>query len=623
MNNLVNKSIIKKSLKENYKNFNNLYTINLKVSIKTASILAIGIIMSVVLFIFLAVELSTSYSPEASYSSMRDLTYIFCSGIAILTMMVLSFYLYKTQTKNGIQAIELRAGYTIFKSFLIRQFIQITIFSIYIIPVFVLSLSFIFLFNISVSFYIGTIFSQIFFVLIIGLLAGIIVNTLILGFKTAMAACLSTIFLILVSLVPFIYNISSSTFSNMNGSSNNLNLSTINLKFKTGSDFYQEFKDDSNVKNIFKDDINSLYNLNNNYNSMLDEFVNVGGNRSKEPYVTNSLSKWLIDYKVKSFNPLNKPFFEGELMYNYKLVKYEKPVLYIFQNMSFFELLKAINDKLLSDDIFNSLNKSYQNVVPYIFNNNKYNKTINVRLESLLNDVKTYLPDYSNLAEYINQVYLENYDFMSNRENNIINTVVSSSYNSLYENDTWGYRFFCDSNYNVNSKPNCDKDVVDRNDKLAEKYKLYPELKVFNAVFLGLWKNSMLFSMSDEESVSSSLDSYLYASQKYSSIRTQIILHWPMLFSGLFMDPLIDDSYSTLSSISMSKPSTYIKNLFNYEYLSPEYLPENSGLTPIFEKEKLEYSLYFNKGLAIFVYIVLVSPLLYIDWLLFKRKARI
>ncbi|AKU79345.1 hypothetical protein [Spiroplasma turonicum] len=618
-------NLLKKSNNHNsYKNFNNLYAINLKITLKSPGILTMGIIMAALLFILFIIEFSVEYSIEASYSTYRDIVYIFISFTVLLYTLVSSFYLYKKQNKTGIQAIELRAGYTVLKSFLIRQFVQLTSFFIYVLPVIILSFSFIYIFNMTISFYFGTVFSQIFFILFLGLFSTIIINSFVLLFKTAMSACLSTIFIIILSLVPFIYNLSKI----MNSNKEIQSYISTNLKLKSGYDFYDNFKNNQEINYIFSDESknqnsSTLENIYENYNSAL---FNLDNDSVYNRLKSDDIKLWRFNERNSNDPILVYPIKKGAVLFNYMLKnenqENDNKSWTLLNNTNIGKLLLNINKQLL-DINFESLPKKFSNIKPNIYNSYIYstNNKLNVTLENLLTAFNNYLPQYNDLAEFINNFYIRNYEYLTN--NNSENIKLLDTISTSGENGNNSWLKWDEGIKNISGSP--DKDIVEQNNNYKKKYEKFPELLIFNSILLGLWKNSMIFNVYDKLDVSYSLDSYENFKQKFSGASTNIILHFPMMFSGVFMNPVQDDSLSTIATLSVSKPSAYISNIFSFEKYAPENKinTNNPALEPIYKNSNLEYSSYFIKGLAFFIYLLLVSPIVYFNYILFKRKAKI
>ncbi|AKX33762.1 hypothetical protein SLITO_v1c00940 [Spiroplasma litorale] len=605
-----------------YKNFNNLYWINLKISLKATSIITAGVITSFSIFLLLIVEFASGYSVQKSYASYRDVVYIFITAIVIVNAMVISFYLYKTQNRTGIQAIELRAGYTVFKSFIIRQLVQLTIIVVYLLPLFLLSVPMMFIFNMDSKFYFGTLFSQLFFIIFLGIFSSLIINAIVLSFKTAMAACLSTIFMIFCSITPFVYNLATSVGNLSSGEKQKVPL--INLKFKSGSDFYNNFKNDANLSSVFDDNTpenksKTLDNLNENYNKAADSLAKI--NPSNNRFKNNDLKTWRVSDNNQLYTYALK---KGEIMYNYMLGEDQLTEWNLLSNTSFGKLLIDINETFFKEDIYSNLVKEFKSVTPNIYkrsyNMGQDSNKINVTLNNFIKEIDKTLPQYSGLVNYINKFYLANYDYLILDNKTLIDTI---SNDSIYNESSWGKESAC-STWGEGSK-NCNSETINKNDEYKNKYTEYPELTIFNGLFLGLWKNSMIFNIDNKEDVNYSLDDYSKLTKSFSTSSTNIMIHFPMMFSGIFMDSLVDDGLSTQSFLSVSRPVTYIKNLFDYEKQAPENKNKtnNSSLTPLFKDGYLKYSSYFIKGLAFFVYLLVASPLAYLTWLSYRRRARV
>ncbi|AGR40809.1 ABC transporter permease [Spiroplasma taiwanense] len=667
-----------KGNKKELRNYFVLYGINLNLTFKNVGVVLSGLLFLLMAIIFFSLETFSAVKQNnlKNYSLYKNLSYIFLSGTIIFQVLLTSLYLFKRQFKNGITAIELRAGYKAWKSFTIRILIELTVLWVYVTIALVIVVFLNLISGANMEIFASLLYAQIFYLYFLSLISILIISALMIFFSTAISTSLGMVFICLVSLSPVFgslkYIISSS------GQTNYL----ANIKLKAGYDFYNNFKYDQNLfdDNAEKSETDlyekskTLSNISENIEKIINPLVDTGefnfsnffsyfDNKSYLSKVPLHLDSYDIGNEtlnlVRIQNILTKNLTAGQILYNYNLYNHSSnDPIYIFEGNPIWDFLYKINNEIFEN--MNNYSSYNETKLPDIFsytnysNQNKLREFLNIK--EIIEQLSAKIPEYKDLLKYIENFYKE-YSLIlasSTRNNNFYNSAWSlnslldifslqlDSNNSRYFN--WKDSFFRNNYYiddymcekiivNENGEKIveniCNEEVIDKNDKISKMYRKFPELAIINVLAINLWKEAMVFDIpnfnivNNVNDINEGLYNYFNEGETSNTLTTDIFRHFSVMSSGVFTSPLINDSYNSQSSLIFQGQTIKIKNIFNFENQAPINKKEFQALEPVYKDKKFEYKNAFIIPLAYFIYLLLVSPLSYLSYFTFNRKSKL
>ncbi|ALD66013.1 ABC transporter permease [Spiroplasma cantharicola] len=623
----------------------------------------------------------------SSYTSLKYLTFLFGGATLIFHIVLNSLYLFKRQVKDGISSIELRAGYKTWKSYLIRVLITFTVACIYItIPLlFAIILNLANLSD--STFFFNLHYSQIFFFYFLAFFSTIVLSLMMVVFKTSLATLFSMIFMFTVVLAPmfasFKFIMSSSDFSNWKTNIKMLGAQDFYNTFKSDNELFDDDENEGQSKSlngIHKYLNQSLQPLNKyenieenseskfNYKIIPDQKFFPAWNSKKYLNQNEFTSQENFNYE-KATHILLKNIGFGQVYYNFNVFDdntHEQK--YLLEKTPIWKIIEKINRTALENS--EKLIAQNENEIPSIFvkktysyvNNEVNSKDINI--ENFSTQMSNILPEYSSMFSFIQTFYNKNktailadnknpysssnsfyndiFDFalVNTRNKDYRKTLNFFSWKKVFEsNNKKSYQNVTDDFCKLTVSNNSDgeplklcinQEVQKQNDEMAKVYKKFPELTIINALIINLWKEAMEFDVvrpsgwySSNSSIDDGLYLYFNVAKKSNTLTTDISRHFAAMSTGLFSSRLLNDSYNSSGTIFYQGQFLNIKNIFDFENFSSENKEQGKAMKPIYEKLKIKTSTSFIIPLAYFIYILIITPLGYVGYLAFNKKAKL
>ncbi|AUB31163.1 hypothetical protein [Spiroplasma floricola] len=687
MEKLIKENKIKKENKsKEFKNFSLLYLINLKLSLKNVGSIISGIIFSLITIIFFIIEYTKviEASSLSSYGVYKYLTFLLGGMALIFHILLNSLYLFKKQVKDGISSIELRAGYKTWKSYLIRVLIIFTVATIYITSTLVIALILNFSSLSNTAFFFNLHYSQVFFFYFLAYFSTIVLVTIMVLFKTSLATAFGMLFMVVLTMAPmfasFKYMLGYSVTENyktnikMIGAQDFYKTTKSNQEWFNDNDGSDNSKSLKGINSYLKEVLDPLkvYEKTGNENEgkynqkIIPEEMLPSWNLKKYIKKNEFISGGLYDYE-KAISIIMKNMAFGQVYYNYDVFKSEssgdsKKLTnnYLLETTPIWNLLKDINKTVLDNQ--NNIKNTNQDLIPSIFVKNldwtgKTIDTVDMNIDSFSKEMSSLLPQYSIVFDFINDYYNKyKTAIIAESKNNsgsfnsstaiyhgIMDTPLAYEYNKQNKNkiqfyswkkfyesrnqssNNYGDDDFCYLTLNNSREPKnvCDTTSknIKSNDEMAEVYKKFPELTIINQLIINLWRDSMEFSIGD--SIEDGLYSYHESTIKSNTLKTDLFRHFAAMSTGLFSPVLLNDSYNTQSSIFYQGQFLNISNIFDFENYSSENKSAKSPMAPVYEKVQIKKRVVFMIPLAYAMYFILITPLAYVGYIFFNKKAKL
>ncbi|AHI52459.1 ABC-2 transporter permease [Spiroplasma culicicola] len=620
-------------------NFTIIFNINLKMALKNAGILVTKLVYIFAMIMILTFEVSSAIKPQDvdSLATFKLIFYIFSTILTVFYTMVITIYLLKKQWSDGIHSIESRAGFKPWKSYLIRALVQFTVMSISnaIILFYCIVLQFISAANTEI--YFAYVYSQMFFLVFLSVVVTLMLLVIFAVCNTLVGTMLSTVLMFFMAFSPLFASIKSL----LSGDSS----IDYGLKMNAIDAFTRSTLSDGNVKvnSLYKDQLNndqSIYltqfkdNLEGLSETLSEEIdikylglsqIPLEARTMVEYYDLNNgdiNAQWVVwkdmTYKLLSTGQYGyENYVEGDNLPKEKFILNKLPIADILE-----DLLVAV--------IENSTQFKNENdgIVPALFiESYSWNYTPEViQIDNFISQLKKVKPEYSNFLTNINKIY--------NKMSVVLNadsTQIFSNTQRTHSSDTpiAHELYTSDISYSQNDIQSrnicdeigieCNQEILDRNEAVAETYNSFPELSIINYLIINLWFDS--FALDSEIDT---LYQYYNNSQAAKDLTTDVFKHFGVMSTGIFANPLINDSFNSSSFAPIKQGNTTsVKNILDYEKYTPDNLEAYALQEPYIIKEKLKYTNAFIIPLAYFVYLLVCSPLAYIGYWFYERKTKI
>ncbi|AGR40811.1 ABC transporter permease [Spiroplasma taiwanense] len=619
-----------------------LYLINLKRIISNKGIIATSLVFLIIALIFNIICSSFLKRNDTVEIGIIVLSigFFFELFTFVIFLTIASVDLIKKQMLDGIQHIETRSGIPMWKSFLLRYLVFLTItegiaFLNLFISVIVNS-AFIWKFNL-----ISTItWSKLFFYILFILIWTPIVF-LVTTICSISGSVILNIFLgIIIIMSSFFSSMVSSLFS-PDEMQNSIYVMKKNLKLDITNSFYNSLKNDQNINEIFNDvGVNEKSLI---FNKLNDKFIALNltnFNLSELSYLsvksnlndTNFQSKkTLIKYSLYGGMPnisLN-PYIEY-LEENTNLAARMENETFLLEGIPIFNIL---------NDIYNTVNanmKSDNNKPPVnkpgyiggvIIQKNQYES------KATLHDLKPIIEwlteqettsKYSLLLDWVLKAYNTYADSLSLEGTKYSSSDEESIFPIFFaENFDWKKTF--PEEINIEN---------DYNNQLSKVYKRYPELLILNWFTTQSWLNTMTsmaslkkISWSQENNYANEEETYrnyqILANNSILKNNINIFQYFGTLYLNLFGSGFKRDYLLSNSPIMYSGLTSGYKNYLDLAKVDLRKNQNNNPLTPIFNEISLKRKFGSSPWLAYLSYFIFSIILIWLAYLAYKRKSRI
>ncbi|AUM62353.1 hypothetical protein [Spiroplasma monobiae] len=675
--NVVKREESTSNFQKEVKNFFLLYRINLKLSLRDVGSIISGILFASLVTLFFILEFSEIIVAGSAdkYGTYKILVYTLGSSTLIFHILLSSLYLFKKQVKDGIASIELRAGFKTWKSYLIRVLIVFSTSLVYI----GVSLAITIVLNAmsigNTKLFFNLHYSQVFFLTFLAFFSTMIMTVVMVMFKTSMATMFAMVYMIAIALAPI-----TASFSYLLFQERDTNYNT-NIRIISGSKFYNSFKgneelfnDDNgfgksktttSINEYVKATLDPLSEYTEDGKSIYDENYKMEGFSLRHSVEMNGASSSVKFENSKASHILTKNLGFGQVYYNYNVFEengVESKQEYLLEETPIWPLLEAINEAVLKNQDSFSSNNSGEIPTLFIEKSSYYwmNRIDgkNMDIDNLVKELSRQLPEYSGILKFIQNFYNQYRSILADAYykgrywssgssykasyNDILdNALIPSSRGVQIDNYYSWKELYTIGNYPNYSDP-FNFDEVDapnkrdrcslgyknelaksHNDEMAKVYKSFPELTILNQLIVSLWRMAMDFDIYRTDELDSSLYEYYNTTVASNTLKTDIFRHFAAMSTGLFSDVLYNDLFNVSNEVFYQGQFYTVTNIFDFENFSYTNREADAAMQPAYKTTKIKTKTLFLIPLAYFVYIVLISPLGYIGYVVFNKKAKL
>ncbi|WP_338985282.1 hypothetical protein [Spiroplasma endosymbiont of Diplazon laetatorius] len=624
---------------------------------------------------------------SAEYGTYKVLVYTLGSSSLIFHILLNSLYLFKKQVKDGIASIELRAGFKTWKSYLIRVLIIFSTALVYIGITLGVSIILNATSIKDIKLFFNLQYSQVFFLAFLAFFSTLIMTVAMILFKTSMATMFAMVYMITIALAPITASFSylMKEIEDNNYKTNIRIISGANFynQFKSNENLFNDKgENDESITNSAINDYveKALTPIANekegNYSAYNKSGNEIEGFSLRHNVKYNNLQTSKNIENSKSSTILTRNLGLGQVYYNYNVFGEEKYANkdYLLEGTPIWNVLEPINEYVYDNRY--KLNATNKGEISSIFvKQPKYSwwskvDSKNININNFVNEISSGLPEQRELLKLIEKFYnsyknifptfdkrgsswgwdeqksaayndildsalldstrdpissyygdLNFYSWEEFYTNNNSNSYYSSSFNfnqvsdgekgqrkELYKNKVWSEQ---------------NNEVINKNNEMAQVYNDFPELTIINQLIISLWRMAMDFDIFRTGELDSSLYEYYNTTVASNSLKTDVFRHFAAMSTGLFSDALYNDLFNVSNATFYQGQFYTIKNIFDFENFSYTNKAKNVAMQPAYQNIKIKTKKQFLIPLAYFVYIVLISPLGYVGYIIFNKKAKL